>query len=657
MPLRKLFRTIPNLLLRLKPCLMMSPLSVAHFLEAQTYSFDMVIFDEASQIFPQDAVGAVFRGKQVIIAGDSNQLPPTNFFSAGLVSEDEEAEEEGHVNFDSILEAAAQTLPNRSLLWHYRSRYEELIAFSNREIYGSHLITFPSSTQGLPNTGVEYVYVEDGIYENRCNRLEAKKIVELVEAHILRGDENSLGVIAFSEAQQGVIEEELHQFRLNNPQYEHFFAEHGDEPFFVKNLENVQGDERDTILLSVCYGKNSQGRMYMRFGPLGHQGGERRLNVAITRAKKNVKLVGSIRPEEIDLRKTESEGVRMLRDYIAFAMGAGMVSQSDDETHCADAFVRRVAQFLRSEGWKVRTNLGDSSYTLDIAVAHPEKAGHYLVGIECDGGTYRSARTVRDRDHLRCDVMKNMGWKLYRLWSAAWYKAPEETKRDLLEFLNGAMDSITEDQSPEIVSGSSEVMTETVTSLPAQVPADPDNPYALELYREATLEELPEEQFPELTEPVSRSVLGVIGVEQPIHMEVLCRRTAGCFGAAKVTPNVREQVAAIVNGSLSGKVILEESFVSFADDAKPEPRRSPLGQPDRNIEHISVREIAAAMEIVLRGSYGMEQSVLFLETARIFGFERMGSKIRIRCDLALEWMRAQGKICLTQEKVQLLEVK
>lgn len=411
MPLRKLFRTIPNLLLKLKPCLMMSPLSVSYFLEAETYRFDLVIFDEASQIFPEDAIGAIFRAKQVIIAGDSKQMPPTNFFSASTSNDadfDYEEDEEDEQNFDSILEEASNSLPNRSLLWHYRSRFEDLISFSNQRIYQNNLITFPSNTIHAKDTGVEYVYVQDGVYENRCNRAEAKEIVRMVSEHIRMHPDRSLGVIAFSESQQSIIEEEINKFRMRNPFNERFFDEDKDEPFFVKNLENVQGDERDTIIFSICYAKNAQGRMFMRFGPLGQQGGERRLNVAITRAKYNVKLVGSILPEDIDLSKTHSEGISMLRGYISFAMkGSESLPKVEKKNslYDVDTFSEQVGKFLTSRGYSVQMNAGSSDYTIDIAVAHPKKPGQYIAGIECDGNSYYMARTVRDREHLRTAVL------------------------------------------------------------------------------------------------------------------------------------------------------------------------------------------------------------------------------------------------------------
>lgn len=442
MPLRKLFAKIPNLLMKLKPCLMMSPLSVAYFLEADAYRFDLVIFDEASQIFPEDAVGAIFRGAQVIIAGDSRQLPPTSFFAASAIGEEERDQEEmDEVVSDSVLEETAAVLPNRTLRWHYRSKDEGLIAFANREMYGNGLITFPGCGAGKEDMGVEYVYVEDGRYEGggkNWNLREAHRCVELIEEHIRRHPERSLGVIAFSEKQQTAIENALMDFRERHPEQEWFFDEAKDEPFFVKNLENVQGDERDSILFSICYAKDKNGKMHLRFGPLGQEGGERRLNVAITRAKTNIKLVGSILPADIDLKRTNAQGVRMLRSYIEFArrgdLAAEHLQESASDT-CTDGFRAEIASFLRRSGYPVRTGLGSSENKIDIAVMDPDAEGQILAGVECDGQAYIRARTVRDRDHLKTSILERMGWKMYRIWSAAWVRDPDGEGAALLKFL------------------------------------------------------------------------------------------------------------------------------------------------------------------------------------------------------------------------------
>lgn len=336
MPLRRLFKAIPNLLTALKPCLMMSPLSVSLFLQADGYNFDTVIFDEASQVCTEDAIGAIMRGKQVIIAGDSNQLPPTNFFAATLSdgdfdvdTDDEELDDTGA--YDSILEEAVNAIPERTLKWHYRSRHEHLIAFSNAKIYNNELITFPSNMDKIADNGVEYIYVENGIYDRggkKHNLNEAKRVAALVFEHIRKYPKRSLGVVTFSEAQQQAVDSSIRQLRLQNSQYEKFFEEDTEHPFFVKNLENVQGDERDTIIFSIGYAKDQNGVMYMNFGPLSRNGGHRRLNVAITRAKYNVKLVGSIHPTDIKVENTNSEGVKMLRQYIEFAINGASILQN-----------------------------------------------------------------------------------------------------------------------------------------------------------------------------------------------------------------------------------------------------------------------------------------------------------------------------------------
>ena len=653
-PLRKLFRSIPHLLLKLKPCLMMSPLSVSYFLEAETYKFDMVIFDEASQIFPQDAIGAIFRGKQVIIAGDSKQLPPTNFFSASTNNDndyDTEDEEEDIV-YDSILEEASSNLLNRSLLWHYRSRYEELISFSNQEIYQNNLITFPSSTIQEKDCGVEYVYVENGVYENRCNRIEAQRIVQLVADHIKRNPDRSLGVIAFSESQQSVIEDEINKFRIRNPGYESFFNEDNDEPFFVKNLENVQGDERDTIIFSICYAKNEQGRMYMRFGPLGNQGGERRLNVAITRAKKNVKLVGSIMPDDIDLSKTKSDGVRMLRSYILFAMHGNAALAKNDKKNSrydVDVFSVEVGEYLKSRGCNIKMNVGSSDYTIDIAVEHPNKPGHYIAGIECDGNSYFMARTVRDRERLRPTVLSQMGWNMYRVWSTEWIRNPEAEKARLMDFISDAFQHYGEKTGDHLAGG---VQPQTIDAqitedAPDEDEPNKDNPYDIKEYEEVNYRWIWSwERYNYST--IAKAIREVVKTEQPVHIDLIGRRLTD-----RVTAPIRATIIDVIRYHMDNELVIEEDFVRFVSFEDIEPRRST--SQERSIEYISIPEIAAAMERVLNGAYGIERSALCSEAAKIFGFERNGPKIKQRTNSAVEYLLMQKKITISDGKILLAE--
>ena len=299
---------------------------------------------------------------------------------------------------------------------------------------------FPSSSVSVPGFGVEYVYVSNGRYQNQVNDEEASRCVQLVKEHIERYPDRSLGIIAFSEKQQTLIEEKIRRWRIRNKQYEFFFSENREDPFFVKNLENVQGDERDTIIFSICYAKDPRGTLYYRFGPLGASGGERRLNVAVTRAKYNIKLVGSLLPDEIDLERTSSEGVKQLRKYIDYAMNG--VSVLDDKKQFVsddnDGFINSIAAFIRSQGYDVKVNVGDSDYKVNIGVVDPENKNRYIAGIECDGEIYRTARTSSDRDNLRPRVLKNMGWNMYHVWSVEWNRNPAAEKKNLLNHIRSA---------------------------------------------------------------------------------------------------------------------------------------------------------------------------------------------------------------------------
>ncbi len=535
-----------------------------------------------------------------------------------------------------------------------------MISFSNQQIYQNNLITFPSSTIHATDTGVEYVYVQNGVYENRCNRAEAQEIVRMVEEHIRKHPDRSLGIIAFSESQQSVIEEEINKFRTRNPFNERFFDEDKDEPFFVKNLENVQGDERDTIIFSICYAKNAQGRMYMRFGPLGHQGGERRLNVAITRAKHNIKLVGSILPEDIDLSKTHSEGVRMLRTYISFAMNGSSAlpkTEKKNSLYDVDTFSEQVGNFLTSRGCSVQMNVGSSDYTIDIAVEHPKKPGYYIAGIECDGSSYYMARTVRDREHLRTAVLEQMGWKMYRVWSTEWIRNPEAEKERLMAFIQNALihhgEVISEppagDATEEIV-GTEVVKPDRLVKLRSST-----NPYNLPLYEEGKWWDRPTRRGNDNLSNIADMVLAVVKVEQPIHMELLYKRVGQGFTTGKATQGVRETIDIAIRNRMQGEVVIEDQFIRLASLTTVQARRSRLGDPDRTIEYISIPEIAAAMEKVLVGAYGMDRSVLCSEAAKVFGFERTGAKIKQRTNEAVDYLARTGKVSAYDDKIQLLE--
>jgi very-short-patch-repair endonuclease len=455
-PTRKLIAKLPDLLPVLKPCMMMSPLSVSTYLGNNGYEFDTVIFDEASQVRTEDAICSIFRAKQAIIAGDNKQLPPTDFFRTSISDSDEfDEDDNGEINdngaFESLLDEATG-LPTQTLLWHYRSKHEHLIAFSNAKIYQSNLITFPSSTEKTKGMGVEFIPIEGGIYERggkNGNKKEAERIAELVFEHFHEYPKRSLGIIAFGEIQQTIIEEAIHRKRRENPQYERFFNENKEESIFIKNLETVQGDERDTIIFSIGYAPDASGKFIMNFGPLSRNGGERRLNVAITRARYNLKLVSSISPTDINIDRTSGQGPKLLRQYIDFAkngtraiLGEAFI---DSSRVCESPFEMSVYNFLTDNGYDVINQVGCSKYRIDLAVCHPEYNGRFAIGIECDGAMYHSTRTARERDRLRQTILEDMGWTIYRVWSTDWIKDQHTEGIRLLSAIKSAIDNYQEE--------------------------------------------------------------------------------------------------------------------------------------------------------------------------------------------------------------------
>ena len=433
MPLRKLLEATPNATALLKPCMLMSPLSVAQYLTPESAPFDIVIFDEASQIPVWDAIGALARGKSSIVVGDPRQMPPTGFFVRSR--EDSEEDYEIEHDMESILdECRACGIPEMNLSWHYRSKAESLIAFSNHRYYDGRLTTFPAPVS--TDTALQYHYIAQGIYQRgagkRTNPEEARALVQHVLETLRSPDfryteATSIGIVTFNMQQQRLIEDLLEEERAKDESLEPFFSESNSEAIFVKNLENVQGDERGVIYFSTTYGPDKHGTVSMNFGPLNLEGGERRLNVAITRARNAMHVFSSLKPEDINLNRTRAQGAA---DFRRFLECARMGTEKFFLTHLAkDTETEQLAQSIRREleqrGWNCTVNLGVSGYRVDIAVHHPELAGTMLAGIVLDGPGYAAANTARDRDVLRGSVMGILGWRLLRLWALDWWRNPQ----------------------------------------------------------------------------------------------------------------------------------------------------------------------------------------------------------------------------------------
>lgn len=670
MPLRKLFMAIPNLITVLRPCFMMSPLSVSVFLEAQSYNFDLVIFDEASQVHTEDAIGAIMRGKQVIIVGDTKQLPPTSFFSTSSNDEDYDVDTDDTIEdnnaeaFDSILDEAVAVLPERSLRWHYRSRDERLIAFSNIKVYNSQLITFPSPNELVPDTGVEYVFVKDGVYDRggkKNNIIEARKVADLVFEHFKKYPTRSLGVVTFSEAQQNAVDAAIRQKRLQNPMFDKFFIEDKEEPFFIKNLENVQGDERDTIIFSIGYAKDSKGIMYMNFGPLSREGGYRRLNVAITRAKYNVKLVGSITPNDIELDKVSSEGVKMLHSYIEYAQ-QGIIALEKELTfnyslRFDSPFEEAVYDFLQSKGYNVVTQVGCSGFRIDMAIKHPIHSGQFVIGIECDGATYHSSRTARERDRLRQTVLEDMGWTIYRIWSTDWIKDQTTEEDKLINAIENVLSGLKmdNDNNSAFIDANYQEGNSILSSTDIEEIIMPsgklDAGYGFEIYKRAN--PIEEQNIIGKTD----IILNVISTEQPIHFEELCKRTVPLFDRQKVTSYVRDAVRGILRCFLHDKISVDEKdFVRLIGFEEVKVRiPDPNDDYIRPITCICDKELALAMKTIASNSYGITQDNLFITTAREFGFKRTGENIINTLMPVYLTMLDNGEVTEVDGKVQVTD--
>ena len=442
-PIRELVRRAGRALQEYKPCFMMGPLSVAQYIQQGALEFDLVVMDEASQLRPEEAIVAMARGKQLVVVGDPKQLPPTSFFDRigdGEVDEEEDTAAASS-GMESILDICQQIFtPVRSLRWHYRSHHESLIAFSNHFFY-KNLIIFPSPFPRTADLGVRYRFVNNGIYKDRRNVAEAHRVVESVLEHVLKYPDQSLGIVTLNQTQRDLIEELLDKKFRTFSEASGFVDRWESEgwPFFIKNLENVQGDERDVIFISTTFGKAvGTQSVKQNFGPISRSDGWRRLNVLFTRSRKRIELFTSMSPEDIVVDQNTPLGTKVLRDYLAFAKTGLLVTTDEVEREPDSDFEISVSNVITSLGYEVKPQLGVAGYFIDIAVRNPDRRGEFLAGIECDGATYHSALSARDRDRIRQEILEAVGWKgrIYRIWSTDWFYQPQSSIEKLAAFLS-----------------------------------------------------------------------------------------------------------------------------------------------------------------------------------------------------------------------------
>ena len=727
---RKLMDQAPNAVQILKPVFLMSPASIAQFLPPGKIHFDLLVIDEASQVRPEDALGAIARSKQLVVVGDQKQMPPSNFFSKATSNESQDD------SVDEILGGTARATEMESVLslcearnlggkprmleWHYRSQDPSLIAVSNDEFYDGNLILPPSPLQDDDEFGMKLTRVA-GVYKSgakRINNIEAQEIVDRLSEHARRTPNLSIGVVALSQAQQCHIHEVLEHRRRSDKVLDEFMRTEGSESLFVKNLENVQGDERDVILISVCCGPQEAGGKLktMRFGLANNDGGERRLNVLFSRARLRCEIFCSFDPGEIDLSKTNAEGVRVLKKFLDFAE-TGILNHAVETGAEPDSpFEEDVAKEIRNLGYQVEYQVGSAGFRIDLAVRNPKRLGRFMLAVECDGATYHSALWARERDRLRQGVLENLGWRFHRIWSTDWfYNRATEIER-LESALDSAMaqeteglkqsvtdsdqqnmdqpapdvNAVAEDEFPNEKSASipsqKQIQSEPIED-PAKISAAPtriDEPIEstksteeldVAVYAEvkdmlsmqepvateslaaeskssqsipASGELVPYEQFVNTTVSdkgphecdisyMADLVGQVVETEGPIHVDLIAKRVAKSFGKSRAGAQIQDATHTALKakaGSMSqSPPILNDGEFWFTPCQQSDNRmrdRTAAGADARNADWLPPAEIDAALLLVLKGGLTFESEKLPNEVAKVFGFKRLGDKLKIK---------------------------
>ncbi|MCF8208257.1 MAG: DUF3320 domain-containing protein [Rhodoferax sp.] len=662
MPVRQLVQGLPTLLPKLKPCLLMSPLSVAQYLDAGYAPFDLVVFDEASQIPVWDAVGAIARGKQLAVVGDPKQLPPTNFF--GKSTDSDGAGDEQVEDLESILDECLGAGMNRlSLQWHYRSRHESLITFSNVRYYDSCLVTFPSPV--TDDVAVKFERV-NGVYDRgatRTNRIEAEAIVKGIETHYLTPAKAHLtiGVVTFNQPQQALIETLLDARRRTNLELDRAIAARSHEPLFIKNLENVQGDERDVIFFSITFGPDATGKTSMNFGPLNGEGGHRRLNVAISRAREAVVIYSSLMPEQIELAKVRAAGVRDLKHYLEFAIKGphALVEQRMPTGSAPDSpFETAVIELLRSHNWEVHPQVGCSGYRIDIGVVDPRARGRYLVGIECDGRTYHSGATARDRDRLRQHVLEGLGWRIHRIWSTDWWLNPEGEVKKILERLQAFMqdgERTADEATVEVV------QNEEPESAP-HPPAPEERQLAVEampIFGPVTLSSRGANAFYAFSSGalLAEQLAQVIEVEGPLSEAVLFRKVFRAWGLERTGSRIVERLKALLPTAASKTY---ENSTTFYWPKSVQPASlshfriaDHTAASKRHIDEVCLEEISAIVLQVLHQAGSAPRQDVARSVCRLVGMSSATAPAVARVGLAIQGLRDTLRIVETDGNIRL----
>ncbi len=634
--LRKLFDQIPVLLPRLCPCMLMSPISVAQYIDPDAEKFDLIVFDEASQLPTYEAIGALARGKNVVIVGDPKQMPPTSFFATANVDEENIDMED----LDSILDdCLALSMPSKHLLWHYRSKHESLIAFSNAEYYDNKLLTFPSPDN--IESKVRLIPIQ-GFYDkgkSRQNKAEAQAVVDEIARRLSDPVlcKRSIGVVTFSVVQQGLIEDLLSDLFVLRPDLETIALE-CEEPLFIKNLENVQGDERDIILFSVGYGPDQNGRVSMNFGPLNRVGGERRLNVAVSRARYEMLIFSTLRADQIDMNRSSAVGVAGLKRFLEYAeKGQRSLIDTQAATDTSYTIEDTIARRLRRRGHEVHTDIGCSGYRVDIGIVDPEEPTRYLLGIQCDGRNYYQTKTARDREIVHQQVLRLLGWNLSRVWTMDWWEKPEKVLDAIERDIKGAKKPVAQKTAPIINS---------YTPPPAPLRTTPaTQPIVEEVscgqpYHAATLLPIgcPSSDvflYAENKRKIMSHIKQVVETEAPISHNLLRKRVLSAWGLSRGS-RIEAHLEMILGSMPFYRTKHHDRVILWTSEEECRQYSVYRIGGGRDAAELPPEEVANALHQILKQQISIPVKDLGKLASHVFGFAKTGANIDMAMNQGME---------------------
>lgn len=643
LPIRQLIHKAGRAIQQIKPVFMMSPMSIANFLPPGEIEFDVVIFDEASQVKAVDAFGAILRGKQVVVVGDTKQMPPTDFFGRDADVDDEDNTTADIESILSMFKAAGCW--ERYLRWHYRSRHESLIAVSNAEFYDNKLVIFPSSGANPAATGIQFDHLPETVYDRgrtRTNKGEAKAVAQAVLAHATQTPHLSLGVAAFSVAQRDLIQIEVELLRRRMPEAEPFFGQHPNEPFFVKNLENIQGDERDAIFISIGYGRNESGQIAKEFGPLTQEGGHRRLNVLITRAKMAMRVFCNFKADDLALDASAKHGVRALRNFLKFAETRQLEVAHETGKAVDSPFEAEVIDALRELGHKVEPQVGTAGYFIDLAIRDPDRPGRYLLAVECDGAAYHSSRSARDRDRLRQGVLEGLGWTFHRIWSTDWFRNPTGELQRVVEAIHAAQAVADQSAPPPPPPEPPRQHVIARDSADLDAPAEFAKPYLRARLPAVTGQELHEADNMALAEMIQ----AVAAVESPVHADEVAKRLMDAHGVARSGSRIAARLSVALQHAAAQRLIdVRGEFVHAIGGDPVEVRdRSSFSSTERKIELVAPEELDAALVASVRLGFSLAPDDAIASAINLLGFGRATQKIAVVVQERLVQLTGAGRL-------------